>query len=119
MKTNVCSICKKEIVPPPNNCGTGFGVTKDAAIVCYSCCGEQDKKQLLETGIFRGYYSKGCFSNWPGSFKVNVYSSKQSYHNFCGRNGRTDFWFTLEGQNFHGVHIGSNNDCATVKRVKK
>lgn len=116
MKTEFCSICGSEIVP--SGCSTGYGTNDKGAKICFECIGVLDRKTLLETGEIYGYLSGTTFSNWPGSFKVENLYIRKSNHNFAGRDGRSDFWFTLEGQNFHGVHIGNNNKCAKVKRVK-
>jgi hypothetical protein len=119
MKTNeFCTICTKEIERDENSCSTGYGINNKGEKICFACCGEQDKKTLLESGKLSGYYSGGYFTNWPGTLKVKIYYSRDSWHNFAGRNGRTDFWFTLEGKRFHGVHIGHNNECANVRKVK-
>ena len=115
---NICYICKKEIVRDVNRISTGYGIDKDGNKVCFACCGDLDKKQLLETGKLYGYYSGGYFSNWPGTFKLLANYSKKSYHNFAGRNGRTDFWCRFEGNEYHGVHIGHNNECATIRKIK-
>ena len=101
---------------------TGYGIDKDGKKICFACCGEQDKQTLIETGKLSGYFSKDekghYFGNWPGSFKIRVYSVRYSWHNFAGRNGRRDFWLTYNGENYHGVNIG-DQECATIKRVKK
>lgn len=97
---------------------TGFGRDKENKTICFACCGENDKRQLRETGKLSGYFSGGHFTNWPGSFKLHVYSVRKSWHNFAGKDGRTDFWGMFEGKEFHGVQIGHFNECATIK-IKK
>lgn len=141
MEKTYCSICGAECVPTsfydeektkPIN--TGYGVDKDGNKVCFACCGEMDKKTLRETGTLRGYLivpSKPLpyqrtgvedlhgaeFTNWPGSFRVSVDSyGKRSFNNFGAP--RTDFWFFWEGRRYHGVNVGDNSQCATVKVVK-
>ena len=116
---DTCSVCNKEIIRDPESCGTGYGRDKDNNIICYACCGENDKKTLLETGKLSGYYSKLHFTNWPGSFKIKAYYSRSSWHNFAGKDGRTDFWLNFEGKHYHGVQIGHNNECATIRLLKK
>lgn len=115
---DTCNVCHKDIVKEKDSISTGYGIDKDNNKVCFACCGEQDRKQLLEEGKLFGYWSHGFFSNWPGTLKIKAYYSRDSFHNFAGRNGRTDFWFNFEGKHFHGVHIGHNNECARVKQVK-
>ena len=126
MKTKIiCYQCKKEIINT-SDFSTGYGIDKDNNKICYSCCGENDKKQLEETGKLFGYFTinkgncYGTFSNWPGSFKKESCYFRQSYHNICGKNGRTDFWFIHNNKQYHGVNISKqgSNECAKVKRVK-
>ena len=100
---------------------TGYGTDKDNKKICFKCCGKNDRKELIETGKSFGYLVKKgngwYFTNWPGSFEIRVLSTRQSHHNFAGRNGRTDFWLFFEGHNYHGVNIG-DNQCARLKRTK-
>jgi len=122
MENNViCSVCGKEITREKDSILTGYGIDKDNNKVCFACCGERDKKDLIETGKMFGYLAKdeqgNYFGNWPGSFKIRVGYIRKSNHNFAGRNGRRDFWFSFNGCNYHGVNIG-DNECARVKRVK-
>ena len=120
----VCFQCNKEIIREPNSISTGYGIDKEDHKICFACCGENDRKCLLETGKMYGYFSKDkdgrwYFSNWPGSFKIHAYYTRSSWHNFAGRNGRTDFWCIFEGNHYWGVQIGHNNQCATLRKVKK
>jgi len=117
--TETCTVCKKEIIREEGGCGTGYAIDNNGNKICYACCGEADKKTLLETGKLSGYYSHLVFTNWPGSFKIKAYYSRDSWHNFAGRNGRTDFWLNFEGKHYHGVHIGHDNECATIRLLKK
>lgn len=57
-------------------------------------------------------------SDWPGVHKVQPYHSRSSFHNFAGKNGRTDVWFSLDGSRWHGVNIGDSQICH-VKRCKR
>jgi hypothetical protein len=113
--------------------GTGYGIDAEGKRLCYACVSIRDRRELLETGKQIGYLSfeqepkhwrrtgtesikNGLFTNWPGTFKVPIASVKRSFNNFGAV--RLDFWFTLEGQRFHGVHVG-DHQIARVKRVKK
>jgi hypothetical protein len=123
MKTEfVCSCCKKTIVHE-SDFSTGYGVTDNGQKLCFDCCGEQDKNRLIETGKLPGYFTKDkdgrdIFTNWPGTFVLPVYFFRKSWHNFAGKNGRTDFWVKFNGNEYHGVQIGHNSQCATIKRTK-
>lgn len=122
MKKIYCTKCGKEC--RPDGFTAGYGVipeTEDK--ICYSCCGELDKQQLLKakpgdkfymylTGnIQYGYY----VSNWPGSFKIRVYPRK-GRHNIAGV--RYDFWFCLGNNEFHGVQYGDNTQVAHIRCLK-
>lgn len=92
--------------------------------VCFACCGELDKQQLLNAkpgdkfcfyligDIQSGYY----VSNWPGSFKIRVFPRK-GYHNIAGV--RYDFWFMFGNQEFHGVQYGDNTQVAYIRCSKR
>lgn len=124
MKEGDITLCDCGHEAISNGFSTGYGVDKDGKKICFECCGEQDKQTLRETGKLYGYYSRDkekgmCFTNWPGTFKLHSYYSRDSWHNFAGKNGRTDFWCQFEGHVYHGVHIGNNNECATLRRTKE
>lgn len=118
MKNGDTTICDCGHIATSNGFTTGYGVDRDGKKICFECCGKNDREQLEQTGKLSGYYTGGKFMNWPGTFSVHVYSYRKSWHNFAGRDGRTDFWFSLNGRNYHGVQIGHLNECATVRRVK-
>lgn len=118
MSKEICYQCNKEIIREEGSCGTGYGYDKDNNKICYACCGENDKQYLLEHGKLSGYFSNMHFTNWPGSFKIKAYYTRTSWHNFAGKNGRTDFWLNFEGNHYWGVQIGSNNQCATIRKIK-
>ena len=107
--------------------GTGYATTDSNQKVCYTCCAERDKADMRNTGRFTGYLTAKqqpngmrvyWVGNWPGSLKLHVGGAiKYSFHNFVGRDGRRDFWFTFEGTQWHGVNIG-DSDIAHCKRIK-
>jgi hypothetical protein len=126
MESIICHQCGKEIVRDPNSCGTGYAVmrreSENEVKICYDCCAVNDEKFLLENGYLHGYFHKDkngkCwFTNWPGTFKIWVYSHKKGNHNFAGRNGRTDFWLNFKNNHYWGVNIG-DNECAKIKLIK-
>jgi len=122
MNTFICARCKKEKINE-SNITTGYGTGETGEKVCFECCGIEDANTLRETGKLTGYYCNGedgkyYFTNWPGTLKLPVYYSRQSWHNFAGKNGRTDFWLKFEGKEFHGVQIGHFSQIATIKQLK-
>lgn len=107
-----CSVCGHFI-------GGKYGLTTDRKKICYRCCGEHDRKMLASANPgdkFVFYFSGGEVSNWPGSFKIKVYA-KKSNHNFgCER---YDFHFSVGNNRFHGFQIGSSNEIAYIRCLKK
>ena len=102
----------------------GYATNKDGKTICYECCAEMDREYLRKNGKLSGYFTtdecrKSQFSNWPGSFILYAKDVRKSWHNFAGKNGRTDFWVWFECKCYHGVQIGHNNQCATIRILKK
>lgn len=112
------TVCDCGHVAVSNGFSTGYGVDKDNKKICFACCGEGDKDTLIKTGKLSGYFNGKEFLNWPGTFRISVSYIRKSWHNFAGKDGRTDFWLFYNGQKYHGVQIGHNNDCATIRRTK-
>lgn len=119
MKTIRCYKCKKVIDVPIGSLTTGYGINDKGQKICFECCGEQDKQQLRDTGKFQGYFTGEYFTNWPGTLKLKIFNSVSSWHNFAGKGGRVDFWLKFEENWYHGIFVGFNHQCATIRRVKK
>ena len=108
--------------------------------VCPTCNAKRIEKDLLELahGEWYGLYvTEECLptfmrtqgntyrpakiTDWQGDFVVTDRDThieyKYSHHNFAGRNGRLDVWFTHKGQRFHGVNIG-DGQYLRVQRLK-
>lgn len=99
--------------------GTGYGINDKNEKICYQCCADQDKAYLKEHGTLTGYFDGKYFTNWPGSFKLLAQGIKKSWHNFAGRDGRTDYWVYMDGVCYHGVHVGFTHQCSTIRKVKQ
>ena len=102
---------------------TGYGQDKDGNKVCFACCGLQDMQSMRDTGKGDGYLVRNDdgthkFTNWPGTLSLSVYGIRKSFHNFAGRDGRTDFYFMFEGKEWHGVNIG-DQQFSRVHVLKK
>jgi len=112
---------------------TGYGVNDKGEKICFACCGDLDREQMQETGKAVLYLSheqkgkafmqctwiypqKGYVSNWPGTLSIPVRAIKIGSHNVAGR--RFDFWFTFEGEEWHGVQYGNNTQIAHCRRLK-
>ena len=85
---------------------------------------QAEMESMLKHGSGTLYLSKddqGCYylSQWAGQTKIRVQAGgmKRSFHNFAGRDGRTDVWFGLDGSTWHGVNIGNSQICR-VRRTK-
>lgn len=129
-----CARCKKEIFCDPQSLATGYGLTTQGDKHCYACCGEIDLEDMRATGRATLYLSKGAdgwrVGNWPGTLTRPVYGDarihgsatvpgpRMSRHNFAGNNGRRDFWFTVDGDTWHGVNIG-DSQIAHCRRVQE
>lgn len=115
-----CAVCNtdKTHTNPEGFGGTGYAVRSDGGKICYDCCGRLDAESLenLAPGEkYVLYLSNNRIVNWPGSLKIPVTSQRKSWHNFAGKNGRTDIWFTFKGNRYHGVNVGDNQ----ILRVRK
>jgi hypothetical protein len=118
----LCSTCWVHKPIANNGFGTGYGVDNSGLLHCYECCGKKDAENMKTNSKHFGYLSKDkddayWFGNWCGTLKIRIHGVSKSFHNFAGRDGRRDFWFTAYGKNWHGVNIG-DNECATVKALK-
>lgn len=119
-----CFRCNKAI-PRAKEISAGYGADKEGNPMCYTCCGVVDKEYMLVHGRHSGLYLSRNSSNdgyevgnWPGSIKFKVGVVKKSWHNFAGKDGRIDFWFSgPDGKTWHGVCIGDMQLCR-VKRNK-
>jgi hypothetical protein len=120
-----CERCGKECIP--SGCTTGYGITRDGAKHCFTCCADDDREALVRDGRAVLYLSKGndgtwFVSNWPSTLRFNLirkpgayytYGSSlvvlpsKSWHNI-GRE-RNDVWFVgPDDFVWHGVNIGDN-----------
>jgi hypothetical protein len=69
---------------------------------------EHGKGVLYLTRSEDGRYS---VATWSGAGKTNCHHVRHSWHNFAGRDGRTDVYFTMAGKVWHGVNIGDSQIC--------
>lgn len=124
MKTEfICSHCGQNKVHE-DSLTTGYATNDKGEKICFACCGEIDRKYLNDNGKLSGYFTESAkdgdfFTNWPGTLKLRVTYKRKSWHNWTGKNGRTDFWIHTNDASYHGVQIGHNSQCATIRKVKK
>jgi len=138
----VCADCGKTIEPPANSCGTGYGVARDGAKVCYECCGKRDAEDMRQTGKATLYYFAGTrtptnpdglrvvcgatdnndktvsrVGNWPGTLMFRVKTWTHGKHNIARE--RLDLWFIgPDGKRWHGVRYGRDTDILHCRRLK-
>lgn len=122
MKKIYCTKCGKEYTP--EGIAAGYGAMPETGEkVCFACCGELDKQQLLNAKpgnkfcFYLTVEGEGSYyvTNWPGSFKIRVFPRK-GYHNIAGV--RYDFWFWFGHNIFHGVRYGNNTEIAHIRCLK-
>lgn len=99
---------------------TGYGTSPDGKTYCYQCCADRDKQQMRDDGRTTLYLVKDGESykatNWPASLTFHPFHVRKGHHNIART--RYDFWFSFEGQPWHGVQYGENSQVAHCRRVK-
>lgn len=96
---------------------TGYGLTHDNRIICYTCCGEVDAQEMQKTGKATLYFTGTEVTNWPGSLRFSVEGVVKSRHNMA--QFRYDFWFNAFGMEWHGYKIGDNTQIAHCKQTNR
>lgn len=120
---NICGITKQ----PDSQFTTGYGRDKHDNKVCYLCCADQDKKQMMDEGKITLYLTESksplqgmkpeYVSNWPGTLRFPVYHSRKGRHNFART--RTDVWFQgPDGNEWWGVLYGEHTQLIHCRRTK-
>lgn len=117
-----CSVCENEIPEPAkDSISTGFGRDLANNIVCYPCCGVQDKVFMKAHGKIALYLTikdnKAVVTNWPDSIRFNCWHYSTGRHNIAGV--RYDCWFGFDGFVWHGVTYGDNTQICHCKRTKE
>ena len=115
----ICSKCNTEKANPKGSCSTGYGVNNAGDLVCFDCCGKDDRAQLLamkpgERTVL--YYTGKEVTNWPGTFRAKVMYQNTGKHNFGLT--RYNYWFRVAGEDFYGYTIGDFTQIAHVRKLK-
>lgn len=116
-----CAICN-QLVTHSDNLTTGYGLDDQDRKVCYACCGNRDREQMIKSGKATLYLiteNDGPFRvcNWPNSLSFDIHQIKNSHHNLAGR--RYDVWFVgPDGWIWHGITCGDNTQICHCKRTK-
>jgi hypothetical protein len=120
MEKSYCHICGKECIS--DGCGTGYGIDKNNNKVCYSCCAEQDKKDMIQNKKTVLYLSKEndnkwYIVNWPSSLKIPVRNKRTGRHNIAGT--QTTAYFCFNGFWWIGKQYGNFSDICYCKQLKE
>jgi len=118
--------------------GTGYAICADKRKICYTCCGEIDRK-AIETGTHATLYlvkrggekrenktndptlsrspNAWVVCNWPGTMEFKVQTYKHGSHNIAKT--RTDCWFQDHtGKAWWGVSYGENTQIIHCRKLK-
>jgi hypothetical protein len=100
--------------------GTGYGIDENRKKICYECCALRDKATMRENGKITLYLvpigSSYEVTNWPGTLRLPVHTSRTGRHNIART--RTNVWFTFEGAQWYGVQYGDWSTICHCKRLK-
>lgn len=122
-KNFICSQCNK-VVTNGTGISTGYARDDQGNKICYQCCGEIDKKYMMENDSITlylnvtkqdGRYFEGEVINWPGTIEAKV-RGRIGRHNFAGI--RYDVYFIFNNAVWHGVTYGDNTQICHCKKTK-
>jgi hypothetical protein len=125
-ETFACIDCGK--VEKVNHEGATGYANVAQGLICYACCAERDKKEMIEKGRITLYLTcepahvkyrscRGKVTNWPGTL-VFPCATKTGNHNIA--RVRYDCWFKgPDGYWWHGVQCGDNTQLCHCRRTNK
>lgn len=122
-KNFICSQCHK-VVTSGTGISAGYARDDHGNKICYQCCGEIDKKYMMENDSITlylnvtkqdGRYFEGEVINWPGTIKAKV-GGRIGRHNFARI--RYDAYFAFDNAVWHGVTYGNNTQICHCKKTK-
>jgi len=122
MDTKICDGCGKAC--EPDGIGTGYGIASgrvtfpEGAILCYSCCADEDSAQMTRDGVTWLYLSNGEVSNWSGSLRFRAFGVTKHKINGIERERTTFRFYGPDGKVWSGVQRGFNSTMAHCKRTK-
>jgi hypothetical protein len=89
---DLCARCGLPL-PEPTGILTGYGLNVKDEKICYPCCGELDRADMIATGkAFLYFDGKSSVTNWPGSLRLKAINAtvagqgfqRQQYVRFIG-----------------------------------
>ena len=120
-----CDICGKTI-EICNEGGTGYGILDDGRKVCYKCCADMDRKDMIKNDKITLYLTKirckPTVTNWPGSlrFKVKEIKKSKQFVPNVGKTERTHVWFDgPDGSKWYGFQVGDNSELCYCTKLKQ
>lgn len=124
-----CSVCKKQYDFVSNSISCGYAVDRDGNKICYPCCAEADKKEMIETGKKWDLYltvldavectsdrktwtatGVGVVSNWPGSLKFPAVVVQTRHKDGNVRIFHAAYFIGPDDKVWIGRHAGEWND---------
>lgn len=118
-----CKQCH-HIIELQKNGGTGYALNNSNELICYSCCGENDRQRMIDNKkivlylvTYKDDFLKYLVINWPGTLRIPIRKVKIGKHNIAGT--RTDVWFVFNGYWWHGVNYGDNSQICHCKQTKE
>ena len=117
MNQFTCSRCGKTKTNKDKHT-TGYATDNKGNKICFSCCANVDKEQMIKSGKIVLYLNSRdkVVSNWPGTLKIKVDTINKGKHNIAGN--RNDIYFSFNGKKWHGVQLGNNSDICRCKQLK-
>jgi hypothetical protein len=135
--------CGHILQPPENPYSTGYGYDERGRKICYACCGERDREEMMRSGRITLYLSKFSdeewkaaqimcggnlgtrdrykLSNWPGTFVLRPYAVSQTkgigWYG-CTYPIETFNFVGPDGYEWYGKCMG-DNEVAHCRRYKK
>jgi len=97
---------------------TGYGTDNQGKTLCYACCAERDKDQMIKDGKTILYLTQSAVTNWPGSLSLPIRGRRTGRHNIAGK--KFDVWFNgPDGHVWHGTQYGEMTQLCHCKRTSE
>lgn len=114
----VCSKCGNVIFKEEGGIGTGYGLTDEDEKVCYACCADVDRENMIKKGRICLYLVENdtAIINWCGTLRFKVKRIKKGKHNIAGVQRHA--WFNgPDGKVWHGNAFGHHSQIIHCKRT--
>lgn len=116
-----CNRCRQIKETAGHGGGTGFAVRPDDTLICYACCGQTDRLDMLATGKAVLYLSKSAaddwhVGNWPGTLKFRTGQPRKFRHPWS-RHAVMAYFTGPDGKPWSAKNIG-DSQIAHCRRLK-